>query len=151
MDSGYSIKECRIRLKQGDEISHDTIIQLYLLWLYPEDHKHLLRTYTHQTWHEHAYWVGSIFPVRLTKADPKCPGVCSCSTNFTINITKGCMHAKRGRGWGEDDPKACSGVSVLFLSNLVKKSNFRLFANEWQATSGNPTQLSTFESWRWNK
>lgn len=33
---------------------------------------------------------GSIFAVRLTKADPKCPGVCSysfCSTNFAINIT----------------------------------------------------------------
>lgn len=102
MDSGYSIKECRIRLKQGDEISHDTIIQLYLLWLYPQDHMHLLRIYTHQTWHEHGYWVGSIFAVRLTKADPKCPGICSCcfcSTNFTINITKSCMHAKQGGGW----------------------------------------------------
>lgn len=44
---------------------------------------------------------GSIFALRLTKADPKCPGVCFysfCSTNFTIDITKSCMHAKKRRG-----------------------------------------------------
>lgn len=44
---------------------------------------------------------GSIFAVRLTKADPKCPGVCSysfCSINFTIDITKSCMHAKKRGG-----------------------------------------------------
>lgn len=142
-DSGYSIKECRIWLKKGDEISHDKIIQLWLLWPYPDDHKHLLRIYTHQTKLAHAMNVvlrGSIFAVRLTKGDPKCPGVCSysfCSTNFTINITKRCMHAKKKRG---KYPKACSDVSILLLFTLVKNSNFRLFANEWQATFGNLSQ-----------
>lgn len=90
-DSGYSIRECRIRLKQGDEISHDTIIQLYLLWPYPDDRKHLLRIYTHRKTPNLLYGMNMIvkgktfFAVRLTEADQTCPGVCSysfCSTNL---------------------------------------------------------------------
>lgn len=128
MDSGYSIKECRIRLKQGDEISHDTIIQLYLLWPYPDDRNHLLRLYTH--WTKLLYGMnmvveGSIFAVRLTEADPKCPGVCSdsfCSTNFTINVTNSYTHAKRGQG-EEKTPKhaqmfPCS-YSPILLRNQI--------------------------------
>lgn len=49
------------------------------------------------------------------------------------------MHAN----WDKDHPKTCSDVSMLLLSNLVKKSNFRLFAN---ALFVNPTQLSAFKS-----
>lgn len=90
-DSGYSIRECRIRLKQGDEISHDTIIQLYLLWPYPDDRKCLLRIYTHQKTPNLFYGMNMIvkgkifFAVRLTEANQTYPGVCSysfCSTNL---------------------------------------------------------------------
>ena len=154
VDSGYSIKECRIRLKQGDEISHDTIIQLYLLWPYTDDRKHLLRIYTHQTkllYGRNMVVEGEAFLLWDLPKQTQNALVSALTPFAQLILPSTSPRAVCMQKGGEEDPKACSDVSMLLLSNLVKKSNFRLFANEWQATSGNPTQLSTFESRRWNQ
>lgn len=113
------------------------------MWLYPDDHKHLLRIYTHQT--TLLYGISMVvegeaffFSVRLTEADPKWPGVCSsffCSSDFYHPHHQELYAFNRQ---GKETPKARSSGSMLPFSNLVNKSNFRSFANDWQAMFGNP-------------